>query len=72
MTGEFRKIEGLEDPKGQINMYNYNVPGFGLHNNKINVINTTTAPLYILFNEKNHEIEYVTDNIKKLNEYLRD
>ncbi|RUT28033.1 hypothetical protein EJP77_18630 [Paenibacillus zeisoli] len=71
MTGEFRKVEGLEDSKGQINMYNYNVPGFGLQNKKINVLVTKTAPLYILFNQKTQEIEYVTDNVKKLNEYLR-
>ncbi|WP_193726761.1 hypothetical protein [Paenibacillus guangzhouensis] len=63
-----KKVEGLEDPNNRITGYSFGVPGIGIPDKRINVLNT---PLYVLIKQKNQEIEYVTDNVKKLNEYLK-
>lgn len=62
------KIEGLEDPKNRISGYSFGVPGLGIPDKRINIINT---PLYVLIKQKDQEIKYVTDDIKNLNEYLK-
>lgn len=62
------KVKGLEDPDNRISVYSFGVPGIGNPDKRINVIST---PLYVLIKQENQEIEYVTDNVKKLNEYLK-
>jgi hypothetical protein len=62
------KVEGLEDPNSRISGYSFGVPGIGIPDKRINVSST---PFYVLVKQKNQEIEYVTDNVKKLNEYLK-
>ncbi|MEQ7054156.1 hypothetical protein ABN764_26340 [Paenibacillaceae sp. P-4] len=64
-----KKVEGLEDPNKRISGYSFGVPGIGILDKRINVLST---PLYVLIKQKNQEIEYVTDNVKKLNEYLKE
>jgi len=63
-----KKVDGLEDPNNRISRYSFGVPGIGIPDKRINVLST---PLYVLIKQKNQEIEYVTDNVKKLNEYLK-
>jgi len=67
-VGSSIKVEGLEDPNHRISSYTNGVPGAGFPDERIRVLNT---PLYVLIKQKNQNIEFVTDDIKKLNEYIK-
>lgn len=59
------QIEGLEDPRNLIRVYS-----FGFLDVPDKRIIVTSTPLYVLMKQKNHEIEFITDKIEKLNAYL--
>lgn len=61
-------VEGLEDPHHLIRSHTITTPGAGILNHRIHVSNT---PLYVLIIEKTQDIEFITDDIKKLNDYIR-
>ncbi|GLX66597.1 hypothetical protein [Paenibacillus glycanilyticus] len=58
-------IEGLEDPKHRINIVTNGMPEIEER------VNISSAPLYVLIREKKHDIEFVTDKIDKLNDFLK-
>ncbi|WP_442600710.1 hypothetical protein [Paenibacillus sp. KN14-4R] len=62
------QVEGLEDPNHRISVFTTGVPGAGFPDEGIKVLNT---PLYVLMKQKNQDIEFMTDDIKKLNEYIK-
>ncbi|NIK71957.1 hypothetical protein [Paenibacillus sp. BK720] len=57
-------IEGLEDPNHRINIVTHGMPEIEER------VYVTSAPLYVLIREKKHDIEFVTDKIDKLNDFL--
>ncbi|WP_018759009.1 hypothetical protein [Paenibacillus terrigena] len=67
-ASNIKKVDGLEDPNNKISGYSFGFPGIGFPDKRIDVLST---PFYVLIKQKNQEIEYVTDNVKKLNEYLK-
>ena len=61
-------VKGLVDPDNKIFTWCYGVPELGIPDKRIQISNT---PLYVLVKQKNQEILFITDNIKKLNEYIK-
>jgi len=61
-------VEGLKDPNHRIHMIIPGVSGLDIPDNRIKVSHT---PLYVLIKHKSKNIEFVTDKIDKLNDYLQ-
>ncbi|RKP55573.1 hypothetical protein D7Z26_10345 [Cohnella endophytica] len=61
------QIEGLKDPNHRISGRSSGIPGLGIPDIRIKVLQT---PLYVLIKQKNQKIEFVTDQISELNDYL--
>ncbi|MCQ6557249.1 hypothetical protein NNL21_00895 [Paenibacillus mendelii] len=62
------QVDGLKDPNHRIQGHGIGIPGIGIPDDRIKVSQT---PLYVLIKQKTQSIEFVTDKISELNDYLQ-